>query len=284
MEEKIIKHIICELEQSFPQEKFSKSSYFLSGEKRKGDSRVYVNIWKDNQNIFIKYTPKSTTEKLQKEFSILKTLEDNKYFRTPRCIGIINNGIVMSFVSGNSLENKLTSEGLLKCKNLLKNIIKQIGLFHKNNRGSKNITDIPISPSLQSHIHIGYTHGDLDPFNLLIDDLEKLPGLIDWEDFNPTGIQELDALHFVIMSGLILNPNINHEMLYNMIFNKKIENPYTNLFNVYCKTTNQSIEIIKKLLPVYCDVQNKRLVDVKRDTTQFLYTTFKKLYYDHEII
>ena len=264
----ITETIIEKLSSIFPGEKFGQPHCFTSSGKRKENPRIYITIKKGNSDIFVKYSQNSDSNIFKKEYSNLETLKSIQNFRIPKPLALLDSGVVTTHISGTSLEKKLISEGLIKCTDLLEETIENIASFHKNNRGS---------------LGVGYAHGDLDPFNILVDEQERPVGLIDWEDFSTEGIQELDAIHFITMLGVILNPQMKHDDLYFHMFNEN-KNVYNELLGIYCKITGQPIKKLKELVPVYCDYQNKRLCDVGRDTKPFLYTTFKNLYYEHGII
>lgn len=270
-----------------------------SGVKRNEKPRIYLHIQTSRRDLFVKYSQKEKRKVFESEYGALQEVQRNGGFEVPRPIGLFNNGVLLSRVDGYPLELLLKKQGL-NAKNLkiLATVLNRIALFHSLNTqpdqtiaialykkisGKKMPTDI--EPALKK-AHLGFTHGDLDPFNILIrnDNSKFRFGLIDWEDFLKVGIQELDVLHFVIMTGLIIsgdhNSASNNKKLYHLIFDNYKNNPYLRLLSIYCRKRNIAVDNIFRLIPTYCDVQNYRLSKAGRDESKFLYSDFKREYYE----
>lgn len=263
--------------------------------KRKQASRTYIVIHTDRRELFLKYAPEAKSGEFKKEYEALKKVSSEE-FVTPKPIKVFNKGIVVSKVSGN-LFNKMISEcGLSQeVRLLVRQAITHLSSFHIENTRRvlmtvnlddlyKDLTGAEISAETRGFLgqaNIGFTHGDFDPFNILLLD-KKTPGLfglVDWEDFRENGIQELDALHFVTMLCVILNPNASHKELFEIMF-KKQGSFYLDLLKVYCDKRKTSLSEILKIIPVYCDTQNHRLTRAHRNTDDFLYNDFKKIYHE----
>jgi hypothetical protein len=134
---------------------------------------------------------------------------------------------------------------------------------------------------LLKKVSVGYMHGDIDPFNMFFDTKTNNYGLIDWEDFTEEGLQELDILHFLIMTAVILYPGEGFIGLYERIFLKDIpiSKAFAELLFNYCQLRRKNIDTLINLLPIYCDFQIKRLLVSKRCPKDFIYPTFKKLFF-----
>lgn len=265
-----------------------------SGERRKETPRLYLSIHTNKRNLFVKYSLKEDTNIFQREYDALVKLEENGFI-TPKPIGLIDRGIILTFVGGKPIEENIIQSGLSKNLDLLIDAIFQISKFHIkhicNPREEdvdeiyKKITGATISikqRELIRHTKFGFTHGDLDPFNTFFDPKKRKFGLIDWEDFREDGIQILDVIHFIVMLGVIVNPKCAHDKLYEKIFNKYEGNVYLHLLKVYSQETKTSFSEILRFIPTYCDAQNYRLNKANRDTTPFLYNKFKEIYYERE--
>jgi hypothetical protein len=264
---------------------------FLDG-KRKKRSRIYLVIKTNKRNIFVKYQPKAKKNIFKKEYKTL-VLINLKKISAPRQIELIDKGLVMSVIAGKKLDEMIDKEGLVFNSKLLFECVNFISAFHEDNLRLINSEDkIAIyeknlgkkisldNKKIISNAKFGFIHGDLDPFNTFYDHKKSKFILIDWEDFNDCGIQELDMLHFIVMLGIIANPDSSRKDLYNIIFKKSKNNFYLSLLARYCDNRSISMSHMLQLIPVYCDFQNLRLIKAKRDTSIFLYNEFKSLYYE----
>jgi hypothetical protein len=267
------------------------SDHFFSGGKRKTGSRIYIFIHTNKRDLFVKYDQDGKSDIFTKEYQTLEKVESN-IFSIPRPIELINKGMVISVVNGISLEPLICRDGLDKSIRVLNEAMILMASFHRkyasqlsksanqklfNSMVKNKISSLAQTP--MDEINLGFTHGDFDPFNTFFDSSSSKFGLIDWEDFSEFGIQELDALHFIIMTGVIANHGISNHKLYEIIFGGYKQNPYLKLLQTYCRKRPSSIKTVLKLIPVYCDTQNDRLKKNKRDTSDFLYNEFKKRYY-----
>jgi len=261
-----------------------------SGDKRKEGHRIYLTVHTDKRNLFVKYDPAAASGAFKREYGALMKVSLDEFI-VPQPIKLMDNGIVMSEVAGVSIEKTVKKNGLEQSLELLTGAVINIANFHKNHtcrarkKGNeeiyKKITGKKADADAKTAIdqaNFGFMHGDLDPFNMLYSAEEKKLGLIDWENFREDGIQELDALHFIIMLGVIANPKISWRELYGIIFKKNKENPYLNLLERYCAKRSVPMRTTLGLIPIYCETQNHRLAEAQRDTKKFLYNDFKKLH------
>lgn len=285
------KNILSELKKALSDnEEVIEFNDFLSGGKRKKEYRIYLTVRTNKRGLFVKYDPMARPDTFEKEYNALTRINSNG-FLTPQPIKLIDKGIVMSEITGVSLEEIVKRNGLKQSLKLLTDAVMHIALFHKKHTHRLEKGDMEKIyrevTGKRAHIEIkividqasfGFTHGDLDPFNTFYDAKKSEFGLIDWEDFHENGIQELDALHFVTMLGVITNPKVSYQELYRIIFEKHKKNPYLGLLTRYCEERSALLTTILELIPVYCDVQNYRLIKAQRDTKVFLYNEFKKLY------
>ena len=256
--------------------------------KRKTRKRMYIQIHLDKQSIFGKFPLDIKDKSLVREAILLDRISV-KEFLIPKVILKTNEGFFMSAINGLPIELDLKEKGLLKGMRILNEAVAKIARFHKKTNVDKtDIGEIKIdsllneqSPSYKkeilSRINTGYTHGDLDPFNMFFDRKTDHFGLIDWEDFKKKGIQELDILHFLIMTAVILYPSDDYKTLYRKIFlkNTLLHRVFLKLIDIYCKIINQDANNIINLLPIYCDMQIQRLLNASRNPNDFLYKTFK---------
>lgn len=273
-------------------EKIIDHNSFPSGGKR-SKKRFYLNIHTNKQDLFVKYAPLEESDVFKKEFDALNLIKQSK-FVVPKPIKLIQNGIIMSQVNGSPLESLINKSGLKNNFNLLMKEMFCIASFHKSNKMHKQIDAVDVINDITGNtdgskiygqlgkISLGSTHGDLDPFNTLFNSKSEEFGLIDWEDLCLKSIQGLDALHFTIMLGVIVNPGVSWEELYQRIFNDHTNNLYVELLKIYSQEMETNILDILKLIPIYCDSQNYRLIVAGRSTRNFLYTDFKKTYYEKQ--
>lgn len=288
-----IKNILNELKKALSdEEEIIEFNDFLSGGKRKNEYRIYLTVRTNKRSLFVKYDPNARSDTFVREYNALTKISSNGFF-TPQPIKLISKGIVMSAITGMSLEETVKKNGLKPSLRLLTIAVLHIAAFHKKHtyqlekNGKEKIyrevtgkrAHVKIKTAIDQ-ANFGFTHGDLDPFNTFYDVEKSEFGLIDWEDFRENGIQELDALHFVTMLGIIVNPGVSCRELYGIIFEKHKKNPYMGLLIRYCEERPVLLMTILALIPVYCDTQNYRLIRAQRDTKTFLYNEFKKLYYE----
>lgn len=272
-------------------EKVKDFKFFLSGGKRGGGSRIYLTVRTNRRDLFTKYDPHGKFAAFKNEYTALEKVASMD-FSIPKPIAVLDRGILISKIEGVPLEEIVGQKGLRKMGKVLNDAIVRIAAFHKKyvfrpnikERAKiyKEITGENRYGRMQKEFNrssIGFAHGDLDPFNMLYDLKTSEFGLIDWENFNMRGSQELDVLHFVVMLAVIVNPGISHAELYGILFKKYKKNPYRTLLARYCKERNIVLASVLALIPVYCDTQNYRLIRAKRSTSGFLYTDFKELYY-----
>jgi len=274
-------------------EELKTSDHFFSAGKRAGGDRVYITIHTNMRDFFVKYDRTAKSDTFKKEFQTLKHVKSNG-FSVPQPIELIDKGIVMSVVNGVPLETIIKQDKIEKNIKLLNNAITRIASFHRryaSKTSKKELHDAKNNDKTTSleqittgTINLGYTHGDLDPFNTFFDSNSSKFGLIDWEDFSENGIQEFDALHFIVMTGTIFHPDIQHQKLYEIIFDKYKSNPYLRLLRTYCEERPSSFETVLGLVPAYCDIQNHRLENMQRNTSDFLYNEFKKIFNKSKVI
>lgn len=285
-------NILVEIKDSFLDgEKITNLNSITSNGKREINSRIYIKIHTNKRNLFIKYAQNEKLNIFRKEYDALKKV-DSDYFSIPQPLGLISKGIIMSEIKGIPLENRIKTHGLTDSIGLLEDVIIHIARFHKSNVSKSKIEtsvlykevtgneDFAQIQTLRSKITVGFTHGDLDPFNTFFDKNTSKFGLIDWEDFREYGIQGLDILHFIIMLAVIANPKLSYRKLYEAIFRKDKGNVYIRLLDLYCIEMVIHQSVILELLPVYCDAQNHRLKKNLRNTNGFLYHEFKRIYYE----
>jgi len=276
-------------------ERIVTSDHFFSSGKRKARSRVYVIIHTNKRDLFVKYDQIAKSNAFEKEYQSLEKVSSNG-FSIPQPIGLINKGIVMSTIKGTSLETIIKHDGLIKSIGVLNNAVIQMTMFHRKyaiqtkksvvqklNHSAIDDEIFSLAQIPLNEINLGFIHGDLDPFNTFFDSTSSSFGLIDWEDFSEFGIQELDALHFVAITGVIANPFISHQKLYDVVFGNHEPNPYLKLLQTYCRERPSSLKTILKLVPTYCDIQNDRLKKAKRNTDNFLYNEFKSIYNESKL-
>jgi hypothetical protein len=275
-------------------ERIIKYNHSLSGGKRKNKRRIYLTVRTNKRVLFVKYDPETGSNAFIREYNALTKINSDE-FVTPQPIILINKGVVTSEIKGTSLEGIIKRKGLKQSLRLLTDAITRIAVFHKKyshqlkKKDKKEICEevtgskmsIEISPAI-NRASFGFIHGDLDPFNTFYNAKKSEFILIDWEDFRENGIQELDVLHFVTMLGVIANPELSYRKLFRVIFEKNIENPYLDLLARYCKERTSSLTTVFKLIPVYCDAQNHRLIKAHRETRNFLYSELKKNYYEKQ--
>lgn len=279
--------LISELEKKL---KISSGSWNISYSKgkRKTRKRMYIQVHLDKQLIFGKFPLDINDKSLVRESTLLNRISVRE-FSIPKVILTTNEGFFMSVINGLPIELELKKEGLSKGMRILSEAVAKIARFHKEtNIDQTDIGKIKIDSLLNkqsssynkeilSRVNIGYAHGDLDPFNMFFDKKTSRFGLIDWEDFRKEGIQELDILHFLIMTAVILYPTDDHRTLYRKIFlkNTLLHRVFLKLINIYCKIVNQDVNNVINLLPIYCDMQIRRLLNSSRNPNDFLYKTFK---------
>lgn len=287
------KNILNELKKALSDnEEVIEFNDFLSGGKRKRGHRIYLTVRTNKRGLFVKYDINARPDAFEKEYNALTKIGSNG-FLAPQPIKLINKGIVMSEITGVSLEEIVKRNGLKQSLGLLTSAVIYIAIFHKKHTHQlekndkekiyKEVTAKRMPVEIKTAIdqaNFGFTHGDFDPFNTFYDVKKSEFGLIDWEDFRENGIQVLDALHFVTMLGVIANPGASYQELYGIIFEKNKKNPYLGLLTKYCEERLVSLTTILELIPFYCDAQNYRLIKAQRDTNAFLYNEFKKLYYE----
>lgn len=291
----IISQILDEVRSIFfKDERIVTSDHFFSSGKRKHGSRVYIIIHTNKRDLFVKYDQNGKSDAFNKEYNSLKKINSSD-FSSPQPIGLINKGMVISVVNGIPLETLICRDGLDKSIRVLNKTMVLMASFHQKyvSQQSKsiNLYDKMVKNKISlpkkipmDEINLGFIHGDFDPFNTFFDSNSLKFGLIDWEDFSEFGIQELDALHFVIITGVIANQSISHQKLYEVVFSSYESNPYLKLLQIYCRERQSPMETTLKLIPAYCDIQNDRLKKAKRDTSDFLYNEFKKRYYESRAI
>lgn len=267
---------------------------FYSRGKRKTNKRMYIRININGRIIFGKFPLSKNDKKVIKEADILEKIFISQ-FSIPEVILRVDNGFFMSAVGENPIEIILKKQGLSKSIKILEEAVRRIANFHqitkirhtslkeKLNIYSKltDISSVDIhQKDLFKKVSMGYTHGDLDPFNMFFDTKTNDYGLIDWEDFSEKGFQELDILHFLIMTAVILYPRGKLVSLYKKIFLKHtfLSKVIMKLLYEYCRLRKKDINVIINLLPVYCDFQIQRLIKASRNPKDFLYQTFKKLF------
>lgn len=258
--------------------------------KRKKGSRLY---WEINTNLrafFVKYSPKERDDVFELEYKALEKLLLLD-FNVPVPVKLIKNGLVTLRINGQSLEDIIIKGGLENNAALLNDLFIKIARFHKkytvelSNKDKdekfkevtawKNYQEIK---NLGSSFNIGFTHGDFDPFNTFFEKSNNSFSVVDWENFNEFGVQELDIIHFLVMIGVIANPKLSHKELYVLIFGNK-ESLYINLLKIYCVERSIEMEAVLKLVPAYCDAQNLRLDKAGRNKRDFLFNQFKELFY-----
>lgn len=267
---------------------------FYSRGKRKNNKRMYIKIDVGGQVIFGKFPLNKGDKMVIQEANKLKKISINQ-FSVPKVILSIGNGFFMTSVRGTPIEIILKKQGLSKSIKILKKAIRCIASFHqtteKKNVAFKQKFDIYLKltdkssialpyKNLLKKISVGYMHGDLDPFNMFFDIKTSQFSLIDWEDFYEEGFQELDILHFLIMTAVILYTNKDYDNLYNEIFCKKtyLKETLIDLLKQYCQLRQKDLKLLINLLPIYCDFQTQRLINSKRNPKEFLYLSFKDLF------
>lgn len=277
-------------------ERIVTSDHFFSGGKRKVGSRIYIFIYTNKRDLFVKYDQVGKLGSFKKEYKSLKKVGLSN-FSVPQPIRLIDRGIIMTVINGVSLKSLIQLDDLNKSIEKLNKAMIYMASFHRKyasqlsksakqklfNLMVKNKTSA-LAQIPMDEINLGFIHGDFDPFNTFFDSGSSKFGLIDWEDFSEFGIQELDALHFIIMTGVIANHGISNHKLYEVIFGGHKQNLYLKLLQTYCNKRPSSIKTVLKLIPVYCDIQNGRLKNARRDTNDFLYNEFKKRYYESRSI
>lgn len=265
-----------------------------SGGRRNEKPRIYLSLRTSKRSLFVKYSLKERPNIFQREYDALAKQEENGFI-IPKPIGLIDRGIVLSFVDGQPIEEIIIQSGLSENLDLLIDAVIAIARFHIKHTYNpreedvgkiyKEVTKVAMSDkqeNLLKHARFGFTHGDLDPFNTFFDSSKRRFSLIDWEDFREVGIQVLDIIHFVVMLGVIANPKCGHDFLYENVFGERKGNIYLHLLRTYCNETKTSFSKLLEFIPIYCDAQNYRLIKAGRDTTPFLYNKFKEIYYEKE--
>lgn len=265
-----------------------------SGDRRNEKPRIYLSLRTSKRNLFVKYSLKERPNVFQREYDALAKQEENGFI-VPKPIGLIDRGIVLSFIDGQPIEERVIQSGLSENLDLLMDAVIAIAGFHikhvRNLREEdvgkiyKEVTKVAMpdkQENLLKHARFGFTHGDLDPFNTFVDSKKRRFSLIDWEDFREDGIQALDIIHFIVMLGVIANPKCEYNNLYEKIFSRYGENVYLHLLRTYSDETKTSFSKLLEFIPLYCDAQNYRLIKAGRDTTPFLYNKFKEIYYEKE--
>lgn len=274
---------------------FSWSASYSQG-KRETNKRMYIKIKIDDGRIIFGKFPLNKNDKMvKKEANTLQKISITQ-FSISNVILKTNGGFFMSTIKGNPIEIILQKQGLSKSLKIVERAVVRIANFHQ----ATVIHDIPFMERLNIYskliigkslhnlqegylfkeVSVGYMHGDLDPFNMFFDKGSNSYGLIDWEDFNERGFQELDILHFLMMVGVILYPRKDFTALYQDIFLKNtfLHNTIMKLLYKYCQIQKKNLEVIINLLPIYCDYQNYRLIKAVRNPNNFLYKTFEELF------
>ncbi len=139
---------------------------------------------------------------LNHEFETMNNL-DLSPFKTPSTIKLFSDFFLMEKIKGNPLSDLILE---LDSKNslleILKSVTEDLFLFHSQNFQTKD--EIKVNGKTLV-VNRGFTHGDFDPFNLIINKDNYF--VIDWEDFEKEGIQEFDLIHFLIMLGVCFFKN-----------------------------------------------------------------------------
>ena len=271
-------------------------SFFCSKGKRKINQRIYIKVNTDRQIIFGKFPLDKNDKMVDKEINILKKISVTQFF-IPKVIFKTDRGFFMSAVKGIPIKMIMQKKGLSKSIEILKRAVALMAYFHQTTkikdisfRELKNIYSKLTNKCLFEHdtqnknllkkISVGYMHGDFDPYNMFFDEKNKTYGLIDWENFVEKGFQELDILHFLIMTSRIFYPKEDFASLYKRIFlkNTALSRATKKILDEYCVIQKNNPDSIIKLLPIYCDVQIYRLVKTGRNPKNFLYENFKNLF------
>jgi len=281
-----------EIKCNFP---FSRIKIFYPSGKRKTSKRLYIKVSTKQGSIFGKFS-KEKDKGIAREAKILEKISV-KQFYVPKVLLKVNNGFFMFAVKGYPMEFFLKDNRIKKSIKILEKAVSLMAKFHT----ATEIQHISFKKKLYIYskltgkfkvndeqrktvesVSIGYMHGDLDPFNMFFEKKTGDYALIDWENFCSDGFQELDILHFLIMTSVIFYPKENFKNLYTKIFiaNTDINKIFNKLLDTYCKLRKKNKNQIMKLLPIYCDFQIKRLLRTKRNPQNFVYPVFKKLFYE----
>ncbi|MFH8982903.1 phosphotransferase [Streptomyces varsoviensis] len=122
----------------------------------------------------------------------------------------------------------------------------------------------------------GPTHGDLGPWNIRCATGRDTLTLIDWEDYQPAGIQAIDLLNTVFTCALLIFPEYprrGFEWLGEQVFH--VAGPFrsvvANALRRYARGTGQSAVALAELLPVACLWLDRRIRNQGRDTSGMFY-------------
>ena len=77
-----------------------------SGDRRNEKPRIYLSLRTSKRNLFVKYSLKERPDIFQREYDALAKQEE-KGFITPKPIGLIDRGIVLSFIDGQPIEERM---------------------------------------------------------------------------------------------------------------------------------------------------------------------------------
>ncbi|MBS2548573.1 phosphotransferase [Catenulispora sp. NL8] len=123
---------------------------------------------------------------------------------------------------------------------------------------------------------IGPMHGDLGPWNIRWNSADGRLSLIDWEDYQQTGLPVVDLLNTVLTSALLIYPDYRtrgHDWLGEQILHS--DGPFRSAarsaLRRYAHATGQSAVSAARLLPIACLWLHRRVEKQGRLTGHLFY-------------
>lgn len=252
-------------------------TFSRSGNLRNESPRIYLSV-SPSQEVGEKYfvkIPMHSKDSVLYEAEVLKS-KDTTPFKVAQPLEIIEGkSIVFEYIKGTHFDEYLKEKRksgnwrMLNGDANLEKIVTTLAKFHE-----KNIKEEDARGG-----NVGFTHQDFDPFNILITKDSGEVVLFDWEDFNESGYQILDLIHFIMMSGVIYFPEISKNKLANAIISDTTEfaSFARGVIEMYSKNRNVNPNIFASYLPVYAEAQIERLERNNRDSNRFIYPYLLKI-------
>lgn len=188
--------------------------------ERKQRQRLFVESTLDGTPRYVAKVPLDEQDGMvQREWQILSGLRGLDTLR-PRAVRRLGRGFVMTYVAAVDFPDRMAAASPAAWPELLGDALELAATVHRSAPASTSVTAIDVAAAYLPDLDrlpgsalagldgaaVGPAHGDLGPWNLRVDGRGRI-SLIDWEDYQPTGLPALDVLNVVHTAALIAHPD-----------------------------------------------------------------------------